>query len=974
MSTEVLVEGGLASLSTRLAAWGARRVLVLTSPSRRFVDELVSALPGLEVTVFDRATVHVPAEVVGDAEEALRSSEADTVVALGGGAATGLGKALRLSHEVRFVAVPTTYSGSEMTSIYGITTGRVKRTGRDPRVRPDLVIFERRFTESMPIGLTVQGLYNALSHLCSMLFAGTLAGPERTEAISTIGVLVDCTQDLLLEPRGASARTAALAAAASAGRLLEVGKTGAQHALAHLLGGRFALEHAALHAVLLPQFVAHARATQPALVAEIEAAIGRDDLEALLHDTLARAGAPVGLGALGVDDAALAEALEGRSDLPADVARNAREGLRPTARARRVSLDDGPAAMLWGPEPARARRIVVALHGRGANAGTMLRRVVEILGHDPETCVVALRAPTDRWYAIRYHEPGAGADAEALGALAHVRGSIAALRDLAPGAPIFLMGFSQGSCLALELAATGGEGLAGVIAPSGARLGRPAEWVPPARRLDGLPVLLGASAEDPWVAPGDIEATEAWFTAAGAVVERSTVPGNAHEIVLGQRRRAREIVTGREPPPPLGGYGNVHESEALPGALPRHQNSPRRPPHGLWAEQINGTGFVAPRKENLRTWMYRVRPSAERRALQSLPHPTFTSDFVDRPALAALAGLRPRPAPEWPTDFVDGIATLGGAGSPTARRGFAVHLYAANRSMEHRAFTNADGELLLIPQVGALTLWTELGALDLAPGEIAVLPRGLLFSIVLRDAFARGYLGEVFGRHFVLPERGPVGANGLADPRHFRAPVAWYEDRLDPGFRITTKLGGRLHEATQDHSPFDVVAWHGNHVPTVYDLSAFSPVAGVRVDHVDPSIYTVLSAPLDEPGASALDLVAFVPRWDPTEGTFRPPFFHRNATTEINGVIRDPGEAGGPFAPGSCFLTPPMTPHGVRARSAERARSGEDRPHRLSDVSLWFQFESALPLSLTSWAEAAQDPAWHGIWGSHRRHFDPAGG
>ena len=142
-------------------------------------------------------------------------------------------------------------------------------------------------------------------------------------------------------------------------------------------------------------------------------------------------------------------------------------------------------------------------------------------------------------------------------------------------------------------------------------------------------------------------------------------------------------------------------------------------------------------------------------------------------------------------------------------------------------------------------------------------------------------------------------------------------------------------------------------------------------NHADPSVRTVLSAPLDEPGASTLDLVAFVPRWDPTEGTFRPPYFHRNATMEVNGVIRDPATVGGPSTPGSCFLTPPMAPHGVRAPSAERARSGGDAPARSPDDALWFQFESALPMSLSAWAEQAQDPGWHGIWGSHRRHFDP---
>jgi homogentisate 1,2-dioxygenase len=289
--------------------------------------------------------------------------------------------------------------------------------------------------------------------------------------------------------------------------------------------------------------------------------------------------------------------------------------------------------------------------------------------------------------------------------------------------------------------------------------------------------------------------------------------------------------------------------------------------------------------------------------------------------------------------------------------------------MEHRAFYDADGDLLVVPERGAIDLWTELGVLAVEPGSIALLPRGVVFSVMLRGEWARGYLAEPFGRPFALPERGPVGANVLVDPRHWRAPAAWYESRLDPGFRVTAKLGGRLHEATQDHSPFDVVAWHGNHVPMVYDLMDFSPVGNARFDHGDPSIHTVLSAPLDEVGAHTLDLVVFVPRWDPTEGTFRPPYFHRNVTTEINGVIRDPASADGPFAPGTCFVTPALTPHGPAAHAAERARAQPDAPARLSDDALWFQLETALPFALGAWAERARDPRWQGVWGSHRARF-----
>ena len=247
-----------------------------------------------------------------------------------------------------------------------------------------------------------------------------------------------------------------------------------------------------------------------------------------------------------------------------------------------------------------------------------------------------------------------------------------------------------------------------------------------------------------------------------------------------------------------------------------------------------------------------------------------------------------------------------------------------------RAFYNADGDLLIVPEVGGLTLATEHGPLELVPGHIAVIPRGVVFSVLLHTKHARGYVAEAFGRHFRLPERGPIGANGLADPRHFRAPAAWYEERLAPDYRVVGKLGGHLHEASQDHSPFDVAGWHGNYAPWTYDLDAFSAVGNTRFDHGDPSVYTVLSAPLDEQGTHTLDFVVFPTRWDVTTNTFRPPFFHRNPIAEINGIVRESSPAGSPFQPGCVFITPSLTPHGVSGRAVERSRQVDateaDRP------------------------------------------------
>jgi homogentisate 1,2-dioxygenase len=322
-------------------------------------------------------------------------------------------------------------------------------------------------------------------------------------------------------------------------------------------------------------------------------------------------------------------------------------------------------------------------------------------------------------------------------------------------------------------------------------------------------------------------------------------------------------------------------------------------------------------------------------------------------------------APADPRDFLDGLHTLGGAGDPASRRGYAIHRYAANRDMDRRAFVNADGDLLLVPEHGDLTIHTELGPLDVAPGQIAILPAGIAFAVQLHGPDAWGTVGEAFGGPWRLPERGPAGANGLTDPRHFRAPAAWFEDYRQVDFRLVAKLGGRLHEASLDHSPFDVVAWHGNHVPYVYDLHDFSPLNSVGFDHPDPSIYCVVSSP-------GLDFILFPPRWDVASHTFRPPFFHRNVVTELNGIIRAHPSPGSPFRPGALFLTPSLTAHGPGGREVERvlALSDDeaDRPSPPRD-ELWFQFEGALPMSLSPWGEQTRLPQWPATWGSHRARF-----
>jgi len=399
------------------------------------------------------------------------------------------------------------------------------------------------------------------------------------------------------------------------------------------------------------------------------------------------------------------------------------------------------------------------------------------------------------------------------------------------------------------------------------------------------------------------------------------------------------------------GFGNTFTSEALPGALPQRQNTPRQAPYRLVTEQINGTGFTVHRAQNLRTWMYRLRPQITGRRFTERPHGRFVSDFSAAVPSPEVLRFKPLSLPTAPTSFLDGITTFGGVGDPLLRKGAAVHLYAFNTGMDRTAFCNIDGDLLVVPQLGRLLIRTELGSLQIGPAEIAVLPRGIRFQVTPLDGAARGWLAELFDGHFQLPERGPVGANGMASERHFLAPVADFED--DPSeWTIVVRQGGRLWQLQQPHSPLDVVAWHGNYVPFKYDLRNFNSLGSVSFDHVDPSILTVLTSPMDTHGRNAIDLGVFLGRWDVTEGTFRPPYFHRNAAVEFNGVVSN-SSGSGAWAPGTFTFTPYLTPHGVSSSSYESVvtASGEaaDEPVRGSDASIWVQFESTYLMKVMPW-------------------------
>ncbi|MEU3255338.1 homogentisate 1,2-dioxygenase [Streptomyces sp. NPDC006997] len=423
----------------------------------------------------------------------------------------------------------------------------------------------------------------------------------------------------------------------------------------------------------------------------------------------------------------------------------------------------------------------------------------------------------------------------------------------------------------------------------------------------------------------------------------------------------------------LSGFGNEHSSEAVPGALPEGRNSPQRAPLGLYAEQLSGTAFTEPRAHNRRSWLYRIRPSAAHPAFTRADNGALrTAPFTETVPDPNRLRWDPLPAPADGTDFLAGLWTLGGNGDVTQRSGMAVHLYHADAAMD-RVFSDADGELLIVPEHGGLLLRTEFGLLSAEPGEVALVPRGVRFRVDLLDDTARGYVCENYGAPFRLPDLGPIGANGLANPRDFRAPVAAYED-FEGEVEVVNKFCGNLWTAVYDHSPLDVVAWHGNHVPYVYDLRRFNVIGTISYDHPDPSIFTVLTSPSDTPGLAGIDFVAFAPRWLVGEDTFRPPYFHRNVMSEYMGLIEgayDAKTAGkGGFVPGGGSLHNMMSAHGPDRETFDRASAAELVPQKVDD-GLAFMFETRWPVTLTDRAARADhlQPRYDDVWHGMERHY-----
>jgi len=414
----------------------------------------------------------------------------------------------------------------------------------------------------------------------------------------------------------------------------------------------------------------------------------------------------------------------------------------------------------------------------------------------------------------------------------------------------------------------------------------------------------------------------------------------------------------------MSGFGGHFETEAVGGALPKGRNSPQRPAYGLYAEQLSGSAFTVPRAENRRCWLYRMRPTADHRPFVRYEGAPLFGAPGD-PGPLAPNRLRWDPPADLPEgkDFVDGLVTMLHAREPEALEGCAVHLYRADESMD-RVFVDSDGELLILPQQGELRIETELGRLDAAPGSIALIPRGMKFRVRLQDASARGYVAENYGLPFRLPDLGPIGANGLANPRDFETPLAWFEDRDEPTELVQKSLG-QLWTTSLDHSPLDVVAWHGNYAPWRYDLSRFNVINTVSFDHPDPSIFTVVTSPSNVAGRANADFVIFPPRWTVAEDTFRPPWFHRNVMSEAMGLIHGEYDAKAQgFAPGGLSLHNLMSGHGPDLESWRKASEAELKPARI-EGTMAFMVETCWPYRPTRFAldraQSDYDEAWAGF-------------
>ncbi|XP_040583939.1 homogentisate 1,2-dioxygenase [Lepeophtheirus salmonis] len=425
------------------------------------------------------------------------------------------------------------------------------------------------------------------------------------------------------------------------------------------------------------------------------------------------------------------------------------------------------------------------------------------------------------------------------------------------------------------------------------------------------------------------------------------------------------------------GFGNEFKSEdsRCPNSLPAVQNTPQKCSYGLYAEQLSGSAFTETRHKNCRTWLYRMLPSAKHDPFEKLPHDYLTNDWNENEPNPNQMRWKPfdiEKEDDKKVDFIDGLRTLAGAGDSKSRNGMAIHIYGCNTSMNNRCMYNSDGDFLIVPQCGKLHITTEMGRLVVEPNEICVIQRGIRFSVGIEEK-SRGYIAEVYGAHFILPDLGPIGSNGLANPGDFWSPTAWYDDVESVNYQVVSKYQGKLFTAYQDHTPFDVVAWKGNYVPYKYNLSNYCTINSVSFDHIDPSIFTVLTAPSAVPGVAICDFVIFPPRWSVADNTFRPPYYHRNCMSEFMGLILGKYEAKEEgFCPGGATLHSIMTPHGPDADCFNIWSNKELGPMKVAEGTMAFMFESSLGLAVTKWAEIHSDKLdkkYYNCWQKLQNNF-----
>jgi homogentisate 1,2-dioxygenase len=419
------------------------------------------------------------------------------------------------------------------------------------------------------------------------------------------------------------------------------------------------------------------------------------------------------------------------------------------------------------------------------------------------------------------------------------------------------------------------------------------------------------------------------------------------------------------------GFGNDFATEAVSGALPVAKNSPQKAPLGLYAEQFSGTAFTVPRASNRRTWKYRIRPSVTHGIFEQIENEKWLSSFDEIPVTPNQLRWDAMPMPSSKTDFVDSIITIAGNGSPASQSGISIHIFACNEERSDRFFFNSDAEMVIVAEKNRVRFLTELGVVEIEPGFIAVIPRGLKFRVELPDGEARGYICENYGALFRLPELGPIGANGLANTRDFETPVAWYEDR-EGDFELIQKFDGNFWRSELGHSPLDVVGWHGNNAPYRYDLRNFNTIGSISYDHPDPSIFTVLTSPSGESGVANCDFVIFPDRWLVMEDTFRPPWYHRNFMSEYMGLVfgqYDAKEEG--FVPGGGSLHNQMAGHGPDLDAFEKASNSTLSPQKLSNT-LAFMFESRYVIRPTRFAmeTPALQKDYASCWRGLKKNFN----